>query len=98
MAFPLILVYSRCANCETIPDFAVHCKYECSLIVVGLGWRYNLQILNGFADPKPIEIIAYEEDAVGFIFGFLDVSAATQRNKGRIIPYGLYVKTNKTAD
>lgn len=44
----------------------------------------------GFADPKLIKIIVHGEDAVGFLFGFPDVSAAIQRSKGRIIPFGLF--------
>jgi GNAT superfamily N-acetyltransferase len=44
----------------------------------------------GFADPKLIKIIVHEDDAVGFLFGFPDVSAAIQRSKGRIIPFGLF--------
>jgi GNAT superfamily N-acetyltransferase len=44
----------------------------------------------GFADPKLIKIIVHGEDAVGFLFGFPDVSAAIQRSKGRIIPIGLF--------
>jgi GNAT superfamily N-acetyltransferase len=44
----------------------------------------------GFADPKLIKIIVHVEDAVGFLFGFPDVSAAIQRSKGRIIPFGLF--------
>jgi GNAT superfamily N-acetyltransferase len=44
----------------------------------------------GFADPRLIKIIVHGEDAVGFLFGFPDVSAAIQRNKGRIIPFGLF--------
>jgi GNAT superfamily N-acetyltransferase len=44
----------------------------------------------GFADPKLIKIIVHDDDAVGFLFGFPDVSAAIQRSKGRIIPFGLF--------
>jgi GNAT superfamily N-acetyltransferase len=44
----------------------------------------------GFADPKLIKIIVHDDDAVGFLFGFPDVSAAIQRSKGRIIPIGLF--------
>jgi hypothetical protein len=41
------------------------------------------------ADPKLIKVIAHEDRAVGFLFGFLDVSAAIQRNKGRLFPFGI---------
>jgi hypothetical protein len=44
----------------------------------------------GFADPRLIKIIARGDDAVGFLFGFPDVSAAIQRNKGRVFPIGLF--------
>ncbi len=63
----------------------MRCKYECSLIVVGIGWRYNLQIINDFAGPILVKIIAHEENAVGFLLGFPDVYAATQKHK-----YGLF--------
>lgn len=42
------------------------------------------------ANPKLIKIIAHEEDAVGFAFGWPDVSAAMQRNKGRLLPFGIF--------
>ncbi|MBN2548004.1 MAG: hypothetical protein JXB15_02510 [Anaerolineales bacterium] len=41
------------------------------------------------ADPRLIKIITHNEDAVGFLFGFADISAALQRNKGRLLPFGL---------
>ncbi|MCK5646690.1 MAG: hypothetical protein KAH97_07905 [Anaerolineales bacterium] len=47
------------------------------MIVVGLGWRYNLQIINDFAGPILVKIVAHEEDAAGFLLGFPDVYAAT---------------------
>jgi hypothetical protein len=42
------------------------------------------------ANPKLIKIIAHDDDAVGFLFGFPDVSAALQRNKGRLLPFGIF--------
>jgi hypothetical protein len=41
------------------------------------------------ADPRLIKIITYEEQAVGFLFGFPDLSAAMQRAKGRLTPFSL---------
>lgn len=41
------------------------------------------------ADHRLIKIIMHEEDIVGFLFAFPDVSAALQRSKGRLIPLGL---------
>jgi len=43
----------------------------------------------GFADPKLIKVILHEEDVVGFLFCFPDVSAAIQRAKGRLSPLGV---------
>jgi hypothetical protein len=41
------------------------------------------------ANPKLIKIIAAGDDAVGFLFGFPDVSAAIQRSRGKLLPFGL---------
>ena len=41
------------------------------------------------ADPKLFKIIAHEDRAVGFLFAFPDVSAAIQRSKGRLLPFGI---------
>jgi hypothetical protein len=41
------------------------------------------------ADPRLIKIISHEDRAVGFLFGFHDLSAAIQRSKGRLMPFGL---------
>ena len=41
------------------------------------------------ANPKLIKIIAHGEDVVGFAFGWPDVSAAMQRAKGKLIPFGI---------
>ena len=42
------------------------------------------------ADPRLIKIIMYGEEIVGFLFAFPDVSAALQRSKGRLFPFGLF--------
>ena len=41
------------------------------------------------ADPRLIKIITHNDEAVGFLFAFPDVSAALQRNKGRLFPFGI---------
>lgn len=41
------------------------------------------------ADPRLIKIITHKDDVIGFLFGFADVSAALQRNKGRLLPFGI---------
>jgi len=39
------------------------------------------------ANPRLIKVIAHEGEAVGFLFGFPDVSAAMQRANGRLYPW-----------
>lgn len=41
------------------------------------------------ADPRLIKIITHGEQVVGFLFAFHDVSAAMQRARGRLFPFGL---------
>jgi hypothetical protein len=41
-----------------------------------------------FADPRLIKIIMKENQPVGFLFGYPDISAALQRCKGKIYPFG----------
>ena len=41
------------------------------------------------ANPKLIKVITHEDDVVGFLFGFPDISAAMQRSKGRLFPIGI---------
>jgi GNAT superfamily N-acetyltransferase len=41
------------------------------------------------ADPRLIKIITHGEEVVGFLFAFHDVSAAMQRARGRLFPFGL---------
>lgn len=41
------------------------------------------------ADHRLIKIITHGDDVVGFLFAFHDVSAALQRSKGRLFPFGL---------
>jgi hypothetical protein len=41
------------------------------------------------ADHRLIKIIVHGDEVVGFLFAFHDVSAALQRSKGRLFPFGL---------
>ncbi len=41
-----------------------------------------------FADPRLIKVIMKDETPVGFLFAYPDISAAVQRTKGRIFPFG----------
>ncbi len=41
------------------------------------------------ADPHLIKVIAHGDDVVGFVLGFPDVSAAMQRIRGRLLPFGI---------
>ncbi len=41
------------------------------------------------ADHRLIKVILYGEEIVGFLFAFPDVSAALQRAKGRLFPFGI---------
>ena len=50
---------------------------------------FLLENLLVIADPRLIKIITHGDDVVGFLFAFHDVSAALQRAKGRLLPFGL---------
>ena len=41
-----------------------------------------------FADPKLIKIVMKDDDPVGFLFAYPDISAALQKTKGRLFPFG----------
>jgi GNAT superfamily N-acetyltransferase len=41
------------------------------------------------ADPRLFKIITHGENVVGFLFAFPDVSAAIQRSRGRLFPFGI---------
>ena len=45
------------------------------------------QLIN-FADPRLIKVILKGNEIVGFLFGYPDPSAAIQRCKGRLLPFG----------
>jgi len=51
--------------------------------------KFVLDNLLMVAVPELIKIITYNEEVVGFLFGFPDISAALQRQGGRITPWGL---------
>jgi hypothetical protein len=42
------------------------------------------------ANPRLIKIITHEDDVVGFLLGFPDVSAGLQRANGRLFPFGIF--------
>lgn len=42
------------------------------------------------ADHRLIKVIVHGEEVVGFLFAFHDVSAALQRAKGKLFPFGLF--------
>lgn len=44
--------------------------------------------LEWFADPKLIKIVMKNEEAVGFLLAYPDISAAMQRTRGRLLPFG----------
>jgi len=44
-----------------------------------------LQVLN----PRLAKLIMHEEEVVGFVLGFPDISSAMQRAKGHLLPFGL---------
>jgi hypothetical protein len=50
---------------------------------------YLVQQLVLFANPRLIKLIARGDEIVGFLFAFPDVSAALQRARGRITPWGI---------
>ncbi len=50
---------------------------------------FLLDNLLTIADPRLIKVIIHGEDVVGFLFAFPDVSAALQRARGRLLPFGL---------
>ncbi|TFG94505.1 MAG: hypothetical protein E4H13_14770 [Calditrichales bacterium] len=41
-----------------------------------------------FANPKLIKILMKEEQLIGFLLAYPDISAAVQRNRGRLFPFG----------
>jgi hypothetical protein len=52
--------------------------------------RFLTDNILSVADPRLMKIITRGDEAVGFLFGFPDVSAAIQRSKGRLLPIGIF--------
>ena len=52
--------------------------------------KFVLDNLMMVADPKLIKIILHDQEVVGFLFGFRDVSFALQRAKGHLFPFGIF--------
>jgi len=51
------------------------------------------------AHPRLIKLITFKDEMVGFCFAFQDVSAAMQRIKGKVYPFGivdLYLELGRT--
>ncbi|TFH37310.1 MAG: hypothetical protein E4G99_02830, partial [Anaerolineales bacterium] len=51
--------------------------------------EYVISEILTIANPRLIKIILHGEEVVGFLFAFPDVSAAIQRSKGRLFPFGI---------
>lgn len=51
--------------------------------------RFVLDSILVIADPRLIKVITHEDEVVGYLFGFHDVSAGLQRARGRLFPFGL---------
>lgn len=51
--------------------------------------KYVVDNIMLVADHRLIKIITHDDDAVGFLFAFPDVSAALQRARGHLFPLGL---------
>ena len=52
--------------------------------------QFILDTIMTVADPRLIKVIAHGDDVVGFVLGFVDISAALQRAKGRLLPFGIF--------
>ena len=52
--------------------------------------KFVLDTILLVADPRLIKVIVHGEEAVGFLFGFPDLSAAMQRAKGHLLPFGIF--------
>ena len=42
------------------------------------------------ADPKLMKVITNGDEVVGFLFSFKDISAALQRSRGKMFPFGIF--------
>jgi hypothetical protein len=52
--------------------------------------NFILDTILTVADPRLIKVITHKNDAVGFLFGFPDLSSALQKAKGRLLPFGIF--------
>jgi len=52
--------------------------------------KFTVDNIMLIADPRLIKIIARENEVVGFLFAFPDVSAALQRMRGHLFPFGVF--------
>lgn len=52
--------------------------------------NFVLETILAVADPRLIKIITHKDDAIGFLFGFPDLSTGLQKAKGRLLPFGLF--------
>ncbi|MCI0474851.1 MAG: hypothetical protein L0Y55_01260 [Anaerolineales bacterium] len=52
--------------------------------------KFILDNILMIADPRLIKIIAHDDAVVGFLFAFPDISAALQRARGHLFPFGLF--------
>jgi GNAT superfamily N-acetyltransferase len=51
--------------------------------------KYAVDNVFMIADPRLIKLILHKDEIVGFLFAFPDVSAALQRARGRLLPFGI---------
>jgi GNAT superfamily N-acetyltransferase len=51
--------------------------------------QFVLDTLLQVADPRLLKVIVHEDEVVGFLFAFPDVSTALQKANGRLFPFGL---------
>jgi len=51
--------------------------------------KFVVDSIMSVADHRLIKVIIHGEDVVGFLFAFHDVSAALQRARGKLLPFGL---------
>jgi hypothetical protein len=52
--------------------------------------NFLLENILTVADPRLIKVISHNDEAVGYLLGFPDLSAALQRARGRLLPFGLF--------
>jgi GNAT superfamily N-acetyltransferase len=52
--------------------------------------KFQTDNILAVADPKLIKIIVHKDEAIGFLFGFRDISVAIQRSRGKLFPFGIF--------